>query len=103
MYFFIGILLLFSFLLLKFVILPWRRQKWYISNFRKQGYRVYEVPFKPFASGLKKIWNLSETTYDAFALIKKEFPNYDVAVLTTLDKTFIEIIHPDLQQEFFSN
>ena len=91
-------LALVSLILLKFVLLPWRRQNWYVSNFRKQGYRVYEVPFKPFSSGLSQIWDMSEDTHDAFALMKKELPHLDVVVVNALDKVCVELIHPDLQQ-----
>ena len=87
MYFLILLFLLF--LLVKYTWLPWRRQKWYVNNFQKQGYRVYEVPFRPFSAGLLKIWDFSENTEDALGKVKKEFPHYDVAIFNTLEKTSI--------------
>ena len=102
MYYLLIILLFLLFLVFKCVWQPWRRQKWYVNNFQKQGYRVYEVPFQPFSFGLLKIWDFSQNTEDAMAKVKKEYPHHDVAILNMFDKIFIELVNPELQQEFFS-
>ena len=51
--------------------------------------------------GLLKLSDFSKDTEDAMAKVKKEYP-HDVGILNMFDKTFIELIHPELQQEFFS-
>ena len=102
MYFLLIVLTLVLLLLVKCVWLPSRRQKWYVDNFKRQGYRVYEIPFQPFSVGLLKLWDFSENTKDAMAKVKTEYPHHDVAILNMFDKTFVELIHPELQQEFFS-
>ena len=42
----------------KYVWQPWRLHKWYAENFKKQGYKVFEVPFQPFGAPLPDYSNM---------------------------------------------
>ena len=76
---------------------------WHSENFRKQGYRVLEVPFKPFAVTMKKYYSSSQNTIDALNNVKQDYPNYDVAVMNSINRVYIELAHPELLQEFLSS
>ena len=95
-------LLILSFLLFKFVWRPWQKKKWYADNFRKKGYRVLDVPFRPFGAPLLDYYNFSNEGDDALGLIKERYPHHDVVLFNILHLNSIEFVHPDLVQEFFS-
>ena len=101
------ILSIFSIFLLyaiyKFVWKPWKRQKNYAASFRAKGYRVFEAPFRPYGMSLFKFYDFSPDTKDALENVKKHYPNYDVAILNIFNSIFIDILHPDLAQEFLSS
>ena len=61
-----------------------------------------EVPFKPLGITFLEIYDFSETTTDAFGRVKERYPGYDVAVFNIVNKIDIDLIHPDLIQEFLS-
>ena len=96
------ILILVVFLAFRYIWKPYKTFKWYASNFRKQGYKVIEIPFNPFANGFIKVYDISPDAQDGMSFIKKNYPDYDVAVLNILSKVMVFIINPDLQQEFFA-
>ena len=77
---------------------PWRLHKWYANNFRRQGYRVLEVPFRPFGITLLDYYNFSRDADDAFKLLKEEYPKYDVALFNIFNSEYIDILSPDLHQ-----
>ena len=93
----------FIFTLYKFVWKPWRLQKWYVQQFKAKGYRVLEIPFRPFQVGFLKIYDLSENTKDSFKWCKDHYPNYDVVVTTILSSVFLDFIHPQLQKQILSS
>ena len=80
---------------------PKKRHQWYVENFRKQGYKVLEVPFRPLAITFLKIYDLSPNTKDAMRVPKETYPQYDVCVMNTMNKVYINLIHPDLIQDFY--
>ena len=90
----IVVLSLLAMVLYKFVWKPWRLQKRYVQQFKAKGYRVLEIPFRPFQIGFLKIYDLSENTRDSFGWCKEHYPNYDVAVTTILGSVFVDLIHP---------
>ena len=96
------ILILIAFLAFKFIWKPYQTYKWYASNFRKQGYKVLEIPFNPFGNGYFKVYDFSPNTEDAMKYVKETYPDYDVAVLNVLNKVVVFIMNPDLQQQFFA-
>ena len=60
------------------------------------------IPFKPFFITLLDVYDISETTKDAMAFPKKNFPNYDVVLMNVMNKNYLHIIHPDLVHDFYS-
>ena len=48
-------------------------------------------------------YDFSPDTKDGSKRVKEEYHNYDVAILNIMNGTFIDLIHPDLQQEFLSS
>ena len=61
-----------------------------------------EVPFRPFSITLFSYYDFSPTTTDAMGKIKKEYPEYDVVVMNSFNQIFIDLVHPDLIQDFLS-
>ena len=49
-----------------------------------------------------KYYDYSEKAKDGIYFIKKEFPGYDVVILNIMNVLLVDVIHPDLQKEFFS-
>ena len=92
------ILILIAYLAFRYIWKPYQTFKWYANNFRKQGYRVIEIPFNPFANGYLKVYNINPDTEDAMSFVKKNYPDYDVAVLNVLSKVMVFLMNPDLQQ-----
>ena len=99
----IGLLLIVVFLLLQHVVVPWRKQKWYVQQFKKSGYKVLEVPFKPLGLGFTQIYDLELSTKDSLLKCKEQYSHYDVAVMNAMNYVFVDLIHPNLQQEFSSS
>ena len=95
-------LLVIAFLAFKFIWKPWRLHKWYAHNFRNQGYQVLEVPFRPFGAPLFDYYSMEGKTDDVMELIKEKYPQYDVVVLNVFNTIFIDLLHPNLNQEFLS-
>ena len=60
------------------------------------------MPFRPFSTNFFSYYDFSPTTTDAMGRIKKEYPEYDVVVMNMFSKILIDLIHPDLVQEFLS-
>ena len=81
---------------------PWRLHKWYAEGFRRQGYKVLEVPFRPFAASYLDYYNMSKDADDALKVVKEQYPNYDVVIFNFFNTIFIDYCHPDLHQEFLS-
>ena len=81
---------------------PKKTHQWYVDNFRNQGYRVLDVPFKPFSLPIMDIYDVSPTSKDAMAFAKKRFPDYDVVVTNMMNEIYVDIIHPDLVHKFYS-
>ena len=102
---YLTVLLIFGLLyfFLKFIWWPYRLHKWYVQQFRKQGYRVLEVPFKPFGLTFLEVYDYSEKAKDGLAIVKEKYPHYDVAIMNLVDGIFIDLINPDLIQDFFSS
>ena len=50
-----------------------------------------------------KYYDFSPNTKDTMKKVKEEYPNYDVVVMNLMNNIFVELIHPDLLQEFLSN
>ena len=86
----------------RFVWKPWTLRNWYISNFKAQGYRVLASPFNPVSLSVLDYYDFSGKDGDSFKLIKQHYPHHDVAVFNIFNDIFLELIHPDLQQEFLS-
>ena len=86
----------------RFVWKPWVLRNWYISNFKAQGYRVLASPYNPISLSVLDYYDFSGKHGDSFNLIKQRYPHHDVAVFNIFNDIFIELIHPDLQQEFLS-
>ena len=99
---FYVILLIVAFIAFKLIWQPWRLHKWYAENFRKQGFKVLEVPFRPFGATMLDYYDLSKDTDDAMARIKETYPNYDVVIMNAFNNIFVDLAHPDLHQEFLS-
>ena len=74
------------------------------QEFRKQGYRVLEMPFVPFGlPTLNYYYGFgSDNVKDHLALMKRDFPHYDVVVGNECESVSIELIDPELQQDFLS-
>ena len=74
------------------------------QEFRKQGYRVLEMSFVPFGlPTLNYYYGFgSENVKDPLALMKRDFPHYDVVVGNECESVSIELIDPELQQDFLS-
>ena len=81
---------------------PKKLHKWYVENFRKQGYRVLEVPFRPFAITFLDNYDFTENTTDGFKAVKEKYPGHDVVVMNILSRISIDLMHPDLVQKFLS-
>ena len=60
------------------------------------------MPFRPFALTFLDIYDYSESTKDALATVKEQYPHHDVAIMNLVDGIFIDLINPDLLQDFFS-
>ena len=60
------------------------------------------MPFRPFALTFLDIYDYSEKTKDALRIVKEKYPHYDVAIMNLVDGIFIDLINPDLIQDFFS-
>ena len=96
------ILLIVAFIAFKLIWQPWRLYKWYADNFKKQGYKVLEVPFRPFGVPMLEYYNMSKDVDDAFALIKEQYPNYDVVLMNMFNTIILDFANPDIHQEFLS-
>ena len=103
MIFFYVAAALFLFFLVRFIIVPWRQKKWYAQHFRKQGYRVLEVPLNPFGIPTVKYFDFSNKRQDCLEMLKKEFPDYDVVIFSIFGILLIELICVELQQELLSH
>ena len=79
---------------------PWRLRNEYTANFKKQGYRVLEDKFNPFAPEFSKYYNFMEG--DGFALTKRDYPHYDVVITNVFAQIVVNVVHPDLTNEFLS-
>ena len=75
--------------------------RFYVEQFKKQGFRVLDVPFHPMGTFLN-YYDFSEETKDAVRKVKEEFPKYDVAIMNMNSMVFVDLIHPDLAKEFLS-
>ena len=64
-----------------FIWRPWKLRNWYIQNFKQHGYKVLEVPFRPFSMNFFNYYDFSPSTTDAMKRIKEEYPQYDVVVM----------------------
>ena len=87
---------------LKFVWFPWRQQKWYVRQFEKAGYRVLEIPFRPFATGMEIKLDVSGKVEDALKFVKDRYPHHDVVIMNLVHRICIEFLSPDFIQEFHS-
>ena len=97
------LLIIIVFLAFKFIWKPWKLHKWYAQNFRQQGYKVLEVPFQPFGAPFFEYYDIGgKREDDMMGLIKERYPGYDVVLLNIFNTTFIDLLHPDLNQEFLS-
>lgn len=85
----------------KKVIQPYIHYRSYVKHFKSQGYRVMSK-FRPFSLQAVKYYNYSQDAKDGLYYIKKEFPGYDVVIMNMMEYILIDVIHPDLQQEFFT-
>ena len=61
-----------------------------------------EVPFKPFGITFLDFYDFSSNTTDAFKTIKERYPGNDVVVMNIFNQILVDIIHPDIVQEFLS-
>ena len=53
-----------GFILYRYIWHPWKLKKWYVSKFRERGYRVFEIPLKPFQMAFLSTIDLDEQTKD---------------------------------------
>ena len=90
----ILLLILVAWLFLVIYWLPLKRLKWQAENFRKQGYRVLEVPFHPFKMSTLNFYGYKNDTQDSLWKIKKTYPDYDAVVMNIYRSTFVDLLHP---------
>ena len=60
------------------------------------------MPFRPFSTKFFSSYDFSPTATDGMGRIKKEYPEYDLVVMNLFRQILIDLIHPDLVQEFLS-
>ena len=63
---------------------------------------MLEIPFKPLGMSFIEFYDFRESTKDAFKGAKERYPGHDVVVMNIINKIHIDLIHPDLVQEFLS-
>ena len=96
------ILILLSLFVFNCVWKPWRQHQWYVNSFKKNGYKVLEVPFRPLSITAFTVYDISDKTVDAMAFPKNRYPDYDVVVMNTINRPIIDLINPNLIQDFLS-
>ena len=99
------IILLLIFVAWLFLVIYWlpsRKHKWHADNFRKQGYRVLELPFNPFKMSTLNFYGYANNTQDSLSKVKETYPDYDVVVMNIYRSTFLDLLHPELHQEVLS-
>ena len=102
MVFYIIILLLLGLLTYQCYWKPKKLHQKYVESFRKQGYKVLEIPFRPLALTFLEIYDFTETTTDAFKVTKEKYPGHDVVVMNIANIISLDLINPELVQELLA-
>ena len=90
------------FLSYRFYWQPRQLQREYARAFKKAGYRVLEVPFRPLTMTLQHFIDYGKKSKDAMKKVKEIFPQYDVVIMNMFKDVQLILIHPDLIREFLS-
>ena len=85
----------------KFIIQPKKLQKMYVRCFEDKGYRVLEIPFKPFDAPVFNQIIKDEKGGDAYKSLKDLYSQYDVVVSNVFGKIMVDVIHPDFMKDFY--
>lgn len=82
----VTVVLLLTYIYFTFYLKPQKSCKRYSELLKSMGYRVYELPFRPFSATLYELYNeYSQTKGDPCYLNKEVFKNYDVVISNLLN------------------
>lgn len=85
------------------VLLPRRIQAWYKKTLEDLGYKVLNIPFKPFRDPFKdRAIECTQAKSDTFWEEKHLYPNFDVVVTNVSDVVCLILINPDLISELLT-
>ena len=93
-----------TYLAWKLYFKPKKMRRHYTELFRKNGYKVAELPFKPLATPYYDQWvQAFEQKQDSFYFHKHEYFNYDIIVSNIINNPQIIVLNPELIKELFSS
>ena len=77
---------------------PKQMHQHYVQAFKKAGYRVLEMPYRPLGISALKFLDTRKEARDVLWRAKETLPQYDVAVLNVFRDIEVSLYHPDLIQ-----
>ena len=85
-------------------LLPRRKMEKYRKMFEAKGYSVYMFPFKFMGvPELETLMQKGPQHPDSMKIVKEQYSKHDVIISNFIGTVSLNILHPDLQKEFYSH
>jgi hypothetical protein len=102
-FFVISFLVLIVYLLYSWIIYPKKMMAHYTRMFKSQGYRVIELPFRPFGSSfLEQLFEDQEKNKDPYYTHKRSYSGVDVLIGNSLNHPNIVFMNIDMVKDMLS-
>ena len=81
---------------------PKAKLKALAQQFEAKGYHPWLMPYEFLGWPTLRLLLEAEKKGDAFMYLKKDYPKYDLIISNSLTTPIINLTHPDLLKEFYS-